>query len=174
MTSPLAKNLGAGPPAALPGANVWRRSWCDGTHCHCAARHAINDNYFLRDLKFRAFYRNSKAERGRTSTTTQQKHTYLFSPAAIYTVSSLEIRGFCTKLRAPHRGTSLNSCVCGANNSALHTGAVRPHTGFLKSLFFISPRMDDASSQVFEILPDFFCIFRGHALFVRNAMRPFF
>ena len=36
------------------------------------------------------------------------------------------------------------------DNSTLHTGAVRPHTGFVESLIFIS--------QVFEMLPAFSCI----------------
>ena len=41
---------------------------------------------------------------------------------------------------------------------ALHTGAVRPHTGFFESLFFISSRTGHGSSQVFEMLPAFSCI----------------
>ena len=44
------------------------------------------------------------------------------------------------------------------DNSTLHTGAVRPHTGFVESLFFISPRTGHGSSQVFEMLPAFSCI----------------
>jgi hypothetical protein len=44
------------------------------------------------------------------------------------------------------------------DNSTLHTGAVRPHTGFVGSLFFISPRTGHGSSQVFEMLPAFSCI----------------
>jgi hypothetical protein len=38
------------------------------------------------------------------------------------------------------------------DNSTLHTRAVRPHTGFAGSLFFISPRTGRGSSQVFEML----------------------
>jgi hypothetical protein len=45
-----------------------------------------------------------------------------------------------------------------SDNSALHTGAVRAHTGFLKSLYFISPRTGHGSLQVFEMLPAFSCI----------------
>jgi hypothetical protein len=41
------------------------------------------------------------------------------------------------------------------DTSALHTGTVRPHTGFVGSLFFISPRTGHGSSQVFEMLPAF-------------------
>jgi hypothetical protein len=41
------------------------------------------------------------------------------------------------------------------DNSALHTEAVRPHTGFVGNLFFISPRTDLGSSQVSEMLPAF-------------------
>jgi hypothetical protein len=44
------------------------------------------------------------------------------------------------------------------DNSTLHTGAVRPHTGFVESLFFISSRTGHGSSQVFEMLPAFSCI----------------
>jgi hypothetical protein len=41
------------------------------------------------------------------------------------------------------------------DNSTLHTGAVRPHTGFVESLFFISSRTGHDSSQVLEMLPAF-------------------
>ena len=41
------------------------------------------------------------------------------------------------------------------DNSTLHTGAVRPHTGFVGSLFFISSRTGHGSSQVLEMLPAF-------------------
>jgi hypothetical protein len=44
------------------------------------------------------------------------------------------------------------------DNKTLHTGAVRPHTGFVKSLFFISPRTGHGSSKVFKMLPTFSCI----------------
>jgi hypothetical protein len=43
-------------------------------------------------------------------------------------------------------------------NSTLHTGAVRPHTGFVGGLFFISPRTGHGNSKVFEMLPAFSCI----------------
>jgi hypothetical protein len=45
----------------------------------------------------------------------------------------------------------------------LHTGAVRPYTAFVGSLFFISPRTGHGSSQVFEMLPAFSCISRACA-----------
>jgi hypothetical protein len=53
------------------------------------------------------------------------------------------------------------------DNSTVHIGAVRPHTGFVESFFFISPRTGHGSSNVFEMLPAFraFC---GRALFVRG------
>jgi hypothetical protein len=41
------------------------------------------------------------------------------------------------------------------DTSTLHTRAVRPHTGFVESLFFISPHTGHGSSQVFEMLPAF-------------------
>jgi hypothetical protein len=41
------------------------------------------------------------------------------------------------------------------DNSTLHTGAVRPHSGYVVSLFFISPRTGHSSSHVFEMLPAF-------------------
>ena len=47
------------------------------------------------------------------------------------------------------------------DNLTLHTGAVRPHTGFVGSLFFISPRTGHGSSKVFEMLPAFFVYFVG-------------
>jgi hypothetical protein len=44
------------------------------------------------------------------------------------------------------------------DNSTLHTGAVRPHTGFVGGLFFMSSRMGHGSSNVFEMLPASSCI----------------
>jgi hypothetical protein len=44
------------------------------------------------------------------------------------------------------------------NNLTLHAGAVCSYTGFIESLFFISPRTGHGSSQVFEILPAASCI----------------
>jgi hypothetical protein len=44
------------------------------------------------------------------------------------------------------------------DNPALHTGAIRPRTGFVESLFFISSRTGHCSSQVIEMLPAFSCI----------------
>jgi hypothetical protein len=44
------------------------------------------------------------------------------------------------------------------DKSTLHTGAIRPHTGFVRSLFFISPRAGHGSSKVFEMLPAFSCV----------------
>jgi hypothetical protein len=58
------------------------------------------------------------------------------------------------------------------DNSTLHTGAIRPHTGFVVSLFFIFFRTGHGSSQVFEMLPDF-CVFRGRALFVQGMMHSY-
>lgn len=43
------------------------------------------------------------------------------------------------------------------DNSTLHTGAVRPHLGFVESLFFITSRTGNRT-QVFEMLPAFSCI----------------
>ena len=43
------------------------------------------------------------------------------------------------------------------DNPTLHTGALRPHPGFVESLFFISSH-SDARAQVFEMLPAFSCI----------------
>jgi hypothetical protein len=58
---------------------------------------------------------------------------------------------------ARYRRTTVGSSYDDAHpdNSALHTGAVRPHTGFAKSLFFISPRTGHGSSQVLDTLPAF-------------------
>jgi len=53
------------------------------------------------------------------------------------------------------------------DNLALRTGAVCPRTGFVESLFFISPRTGHGSSKVFEIL-QLFRAFLGRALFVRG------
>ena len=58
------------------------------------------------------------------------------------------------------------------DNSTLHTGAVRPHTGFVGSLFFISPRTGHGSSEVFEMLPAF-RVFLGRALFARGGVHPY-
>jgi hypothetical protein len=43
------------------------------------------------------------------------------------------------------------------DNSTLITGAVRPHTGFVGGLFFISPRTGHGSFHVLEMLPAFSC-----------------
>ena len=43
------------------------------------------------------------------------------------------------------------------DNPTLHPGTVRPHTGFVESLLFISSR-GGACAQVFEMLPAFSCI----------------
>ena len=43
------------------------------------------------------------------------------------------------------------------DNPTLHTGAVRPHPGFVESLLFISSR-NGACAQVLEMLPAFSCI----------------
>ena len=43
------------------------------------------------------------------------------------------------------------------DNPTLHTGAVRPHPGFVESLLFISPR-NGTRAQVLEMLPAFSCI----------------
>jgi hypothetical protein len=40
-------------------------------------------------------------------------------------------------------------------NLALHTGAIRPRTGFMESLFFIWPHPGHGSSKVLEMLPAF-------------------
>jgi hypothetical protein len=58
---------------------------------------------------------------------------------------------------ARYRRAKVNSSHDGAHpdNSALQTGAVRPYTGFVGSLFFMSPRTGHGSSQVFEMPPAF-------------------
>jgi hypothetical protein len=58
---------------------------------------------------------------------------------------------------ARYRRASVGSSHDGArpDNSTLHTGVVRPHTGFMESLFFISPRTGRGISKVFEMLPAF-------------------
>jgi hypothetical protein len=38
------------------------------------------------------------------------------------------------------------------DDPTLHPGAVRPHTVFVESLFFISPSTGHGSSEVFEML----------------------
>ena len=43
------------------------------------------------------------------------------------------------------------------DNPTLHTGAVRPHPGFVERLLFISSR-NGARAQVYEVLPAFSCI----------------
>ena len=61
---------------------------------------------------------------------------------------------------ARYRRTTVDSSHDDAHpdNATLHTGAVRPHTGFVGSLFFISFRTGHGSSKVFEMLPAFSCI----------------
>jgi hypothetical protein len=52
------------------------------------------------------------------------------------------------------------------DNSTLHTGAIRPHTSFVGSVFSMSSRTGHGSSQEFEMLPSFWfiscaCAFRA-------------
>jgi hypothetical protein len=48
-------------------------------------------------------------------------------------------------------------CLRALGYFAAAHGAVRPNTGFVGSLFFISPRTGHGSSKVFEVLPNFSC-----------------
>ena len=59
------------------------------------------------------------------------------------------------------------------DNPTLHTRAVRPHPGFVESLFFISFR-SGTRMQVFEILPVLFHTFRGRALLWEMVQPCFF
>jgi hypothetical protein len=58
---------------------------------------------------------------------------------------------------ARYRRAAVGRCHDGAHpdNSTPHTGAVRPHTGFAGSLFFISPRAGHGIKKVIGVLPDF-------------------
>ena len=47
------------------------------------------------------------------------------------------------------------------DNSALHTGAVCPQTGFVESFFFISPRTGHGISQIVRNAASFFVYFVG-------------
>jgi hypothetical protein len=59
-----------------------------------------------------------------------------------------------------YRRATVGSSHNGAHpdNLTLHTGAVRPHAGFVESLFFILSRTGNGSSQVFKMLPAFSCV----------------
>jgi hypothetical protein len=69
--------------------------------------------------------------------------------------------------------SALHTGAAHPDNSTLHTSAVRPHTGFVESLFFISPRTGHGNSQVFEVLLAVF-VFRWRVLFLRGVMHSFF
>jgi hypothetical protein len=73
---------------------------------------------------------------------------------------------FCAAAR--YRRTAVGSSHDDAHpdNSTLHAGAVRPHNGFVESLFFKSPRSGNGSSQEHD--------FRGHAPFVLVMVYPYF
>jgi hypothetical protein len=60
-----------------------------------------------------------------------------------------------------------------SDNSALHTGAVRRHSGFVGCFFIISPRTGHGSSKVLKILPPFSYI-TWACVFVRGVMHPYF
>jgi hypothetical protein len=66
------------------------------------------------------------------------------------------IFGAAARYRRATVGSSHNDAH--PDNSTLHTGAVRPHTGFVGCLFFISPRTGLGSSKVFEMLSASSCI----------------
>jgi hypothetical protein len=55
---------------------------------------------------------------------------------------------------ARYRRATAGSCHDDAHlgNSTLHTGAVRPRTGFVESFFFIPPRMGHTSLKVLELV----------------------
>jgi hypothetical protein len=103
-----------------------------------------------------------------------------FPPSLSYTAMSVFCAEWlCTQARwnpevaiifgaaALNRRAAVGSCRDDAHpdNPTLHTGAVRPHTGFEGGIFFISPRTGHGSSQVFGMLSAF-RIFREQALFV--------
>jgi hypothetical protein len=73
-----------------------------------------------------------------------------------WTLEVAIIFGAATRYRGAKVGSSHDDAH--PDNSTLHTGAVRPHTGFVGSLSFISPGTGHGSSQVFETLPAFSCI----------------
>ena len=66
------------------------------------------------------------------------------------------IFGAAAHCRRAKAGSSHNDAR--PDNSTLHTGADRPHTGFVGSFFFILPSTGHGSSQVFEMLLAFSCI----------------
>jgi hypothetical protein len=57
------------------------------------------------------------------------------------------------------------------DNTALHTRAVRPHTGFVASIFFISPRTGHGISQNFR---SFFVYFVGVHFSCGGVMHPYY
>jgi hypothetical protein len=60
-----------------------------------------------------------------------------------------------------------------SDNSTQHTGAVRPRTGFMRSLFFKSPVRAMAVCKC-SICCQHFRVFSERALFVRGVMNPYF
>jgi hypothetical protein len=61
--------------------------------------------------------------------------------------------GVATRYRRATVGSSQDNAQ--PANSTLHTGAVRPHIGFVESLFSISPRAGHSSLKVLEMVPAF-------------------
>jgi len=66
------------------------------------------------------------------------------------------ILGAAARYRRAAIGSSRNDAH--PDNSALYAGAVRSHTGFVESLFFILSRTGHGRSKVLEMLPTFSCI----------------
>ena len=121
-------------------------------------------SYLLREV-------NSRASLARTGMVDCRRPCASFPPSLGYTAMSIlcvvrwrsargMIEWICTQERwnpevaiifgaaARYRRATVGSSHDDAHpdNSTLHTGAVRPHTGFVGSLFFISPRMGHGCS----------------------------
>jgi hypothetical protein len=83
---------------------------------------------------------------------------------------------FCAAARYRRAAVGSSHDDAHRGNFTLHTGAVRPYTGFVGSLLFISPRTGHGNSKVFERLPAFSLISWACAFqhFMRGMMHPYF
>jgi hypothetical protein len=111
----------------------WQADWLGRwiAHLPCAAQHAANDNIFIRWL-FEKRLSCSKGEAGTQSVSQSEARKFFLAHQRLLLNPPCSVAAFVgSKLRAPHRGTSLSSCVWGANKQ-------RPNVAELIRSFFSS------------------------------------
>jgi hypothetical protein len=119
--APAANKTRSGPPAALPGADVWKHAWGGGAHCSCAARHAAFNDHISPLCAKKDNFRKGGGEGTQAGTAQANARTFCLEKPRII-LTPLYSSGFCSKLRAP--SPSVRVCVWGGGLS--RGGAAAP------------------------------------------------